>query len=89
MGGPPDVVQPPSVTAEYLEQRARAAGLRVTVSGTVDSDTAAEILGIAPGTLKNWRCQSMGPQWRLIGRKPWYALATLAAWLNKSVDRAA
>lgn len=34
----------------------------------LDTHQAAEILGVSPGTLENWRAQGQGPKFRKVGR---------------------
>lgn len=41
---------------------------------------AAEILGLAPRTLENWRGQGQGPNWLKVGRSVGYRLADLITW---------
>jgi len=45
---------------------------------------AAEILGLAVSTLRNWRNNGRGPVYRKMGRAVRYALADLQAFINES-----
>ena len=47
----------------------------------VDSPTAAAILGIAPGTLRNWRAAGKGPTAYHLGRV-WYRIPELLQWID-------
>jgi len=76
---------------EAVLARLDAAGKHYTPADLrVDSPTAAWILGIAPGTLRNWRDAGKGPQALHIGRV-WYRITELLAWMEdqRSEDRAA
>lgn len=66
--------------AQELERRCLAAGRRVTLGGSVDSETAAEVLGVAAGTLRNWRAAGIGPAYTPIRGRCWYSVTDLAAW---------
>ena len=43
--------------------------------------TAAEYIGVAPGTLRNWRSQRQGPPFLKIGRRRLYAIQDLDRYL--------
>ncbi len=45
-------------------------------------DDAAELTGIAKGTLKNWRSAGKGPPCYKLGRKMCYGLEELTAWIE-------
>lgn len=70
--------------ADQLLASARQTEAFVTGDLRVFEDTAAELLGIARGTLSNWRANGSGPSWsRLGGRghKVSYYLRDLATFL--------
>ncbi|MFV8381060.1 helix-turn-helix transcriptional regulator [Corynebacterium hindlerae] len=49
----------------------------------VKTDKAAEIIGISPGTLNNWRSRGDGPAYIKVGnRTVLYLISDLEAWLN-------
>lgn len=45
---------------------------------------AAEYLGVARGTLCNWRTSGKGPRYRRIGRRPLYRVSDLEAWIEST-----
>jgi len=50
-----------------------------------DAETA-ELLGIAPGTLRHWRVAGRGPQWlKLAGGVVRYRPCDLESWLEDQV----
>jgi hypothetical protein len=49
----------------------------------VNEKMAAPIIGVAPMTLANWRCQGKGPSYRKIGRSIFYPLGELLAWRDQ------
>lgn len=55
----------------------------------VDTVTAAEMMGLAPGTLENWRYKSPyeGPAYARIGKKVVYPVAALEAYIAEHVER--
>lgn len=48
----------------------------------VDTDGAAERLGVTPETLRNWRWRGDGPPFVKLGRAVRYRLSDLSAWLD-------
>lgn len=56
------------------------AGFVVTIDREVESAGAAAVLGLTPKTLRNWRSELMGPDWKVHGRIVLYAIADLIAW---------
>jgi predicted DNA-binding transcriptional regulator AlpA len=48
----------------------------------VDEAGAAALLGIARGTLRNWRSQCRGPRYARLGRRVVYRRADLDEYLN-------
>lgn len=55
-------------------------GMTVWHDGTVDTETAALLLGRAVRTLENWRSAGTGPEY-VAGKRIRYRLTALAAWL--------
>lgn len=53
--------------ADQLLASARQTEAFVTGDLRVFEDTAAELLGIARGTLSNWRANGSGPAWSRLG----------------------
>lgn len=49
------------------------------------NDKAAEVLGLAPATLNQWRLQSKGPKYYKFGRRILYDLADIEAWIESRV----
>lgn len=76
--------------ADQLLASARHSEAFVTGDLRVFEDTAAELLGVARGTLGNWRANGSGPSWsRLGGRghKVSYYIRDLATFLlSKRVE---
>jgi len=68
-------------TAEMLLAAVREAGHWISGDGRVREETAADLLGIAVGTLANWRSAGTAPPHYSIGR-PTYRLIDLAAWIE-------
>lgn len=48
----------------------------------LDTDAAAAYLGLAAGTLRNWRHKGVGPRSISAGRAVRYRVADLDAWLD-------
>lgn len=74
------------VTAEQLAEACRRAGLRVTPDGRISEAAAADLLGLAPGTVRNWRSQHRPLAYVRIGGRVTYRLETLAALINAGSD---
>lgn len=75
-----------AASGRSLEAAARQAGMVVTGDGRVSENAAGELLGLAPGTLRNWRSERDGPPSYQIGvgsgSRVSYRLAELAEWLE-------
>ncbi len=50
--------------------------MRVKIEG------AAEITGVPVGTLRFWRATNQGPRSYVVGRRLWYDIDDLQAWLE-------
>lgn len=50
--------------------------MRVKIEG------ASEITGVPVGTLRFWRATNQGPRSYVVGRRLWYEVADLTAWLD-------
>ena len=48
----------------------------------VNTQKAAKILGLKPGTLEVWRSIGRGPRFKKIGRKVFYDVTDLEAFAN-------
>jgi hypothetical protein len=59
-------------------------GHRITGDGFVASRAAADLLGVAPGTLANWRAQHDPIPHRSIRGRVQYALSDLALYLHEA-----
>jgi hypothetical protein len=57
-----------------------------TADGRVTEKTAAEILGRAPGTLRNWRSGDRPLRFNTAGGRVTYALRDLAEFIVKSAS---
>ena len=47
----------------------------------VKIEEASEITGVPVGTLRFWRATNQGPPSYIIGRRLWYDVADLEAWV--------
>ncbi|MFC5556680.1 helix-turn-helix domain-containing protein [Methylobacterium iners] len=50
------------------------------ITAPLDGAEAAQFLGLARATLRNWRSRGVGPSYRKHGGKVLYPLAGLEAW---------
>jgi hypothetical protein len=66
------------VTVDELEARIRAAGHHVSLAGLVRERVAAEVLGVAPRTLRKWRTLGKPAAFTQLNGAIWYAVADLA-----------
>jgi hypothetical protein len=48
----------------------------------IDEDDAADILEIAPKTLRNYRMRGIGPRYAIVGRKIQYTPDWLKDWVT-------
>ncbi len=71
--------------AEQLAARLRARSVWVSADGRIRADAAAELLDVAPKTLRNWRCEGRGPDYyeATPGRFT-YRLTDLVAFIERS-----
>jgi hypothetical protein len=67
--------------AAELTHRLHADGFIVTIDGEVESAAVAELLELAPKTLRNWRAEEVGPPSRTVRGNAWYPIAALARWI--------
>lgn len=63
---------------ERLRADLEAAGQEVLPGGLVRERAAALVLGLEPGTLRNWRARNRGPAYRKSGGRVLYELTELA-----------
>lgn len=54
----------------------------VSGDGRVDASTAADLIGVAVGTLRQWRYLDQGPRPYRIGGRVSYSLRDVAAWIE-------
>lgn len=67
--------------AEREAVRLRSQGFTVTGARLeVRTIAAGALLSRSAGTLRNWRCAGVGPEWRSDGGVAWYSLPALLAW---------
>lgn len=50
----------------------------------VKEKDAAERLGVATGTLRNWRWAKIGPRYFKVGKSVRYCVADLESYINRS-----
>ena len=61
--------------------------MELQMSPVVSDDRAAEVIGFAVQTLRNWRHQGRGPAYLKIGRSVRYQLEDLKRFMeNKKID---
>ena len=70
------------MTTDELEVRLLKQNKHVSLDQCVLPPVAAEVLGVAEGTLKNWRSEGKGPEW-VHKAQAWYRLSALVAYLNE------
>jgi hypothetical protein len=77
------------IEAKAIELRAAcaAAGIAVTPDGFVSGNGAAQLLGLAPKTIMNWRYEEIPTGARKVAGRVWYPLAWVAS--RMIPDRAA
>jgi hypothetical protein len=73
---------------QQAEASLRAAGFTISLDGRIPSAAAAALIGIAPGTLRNWRCAGIGPPYGLLRSRAWYVLRTVVEWIRRESERA-
>lgn len=69
---------------DQVTERLAAQGFVVTLTGLVAEPAAAAVLGVARGTLRNWRCAGNGPPFVKIRGRVWYPLALLVEWIDET-----
>lgn len=70
-----------------LTARLEARGCWVSLDNRVREAAAANIIGLSPRTLRQWREEGRGPVFVAIGHRITYRLADLLAWLDsRAVD---
>ncbi|MCL6424352.1 helix-turn-helix domain-containing protein [Brachybacterium sp. JHP9] len=52
---------------------------------TIDTETAAELIGVAPKTLRSWRSAARGPRFIREGRIVRYREQDIERWLESRV----
>ncbi len=60
-------------------------GIYVSGDGRVSADATAQLLGLAPGTLRNWRSNRTGPNFcrsGVGGGRVSYHLVAIAEWIE-------
>lgn len=75
----------PVVSVETLRQQCKDSRWPIFTGDRVNESTAAQLLGVAPGTLRNWRSSGRGPDWVRSGGSRGtvsYKLEDLAAWFK-------
>lgn len=56
-------------------------GYHVTPDRRTTNAGAAALLGISPGTLRNWRSEGKGPTPKVIGQV-WYSIPEVLDWID-------
>ena len=51
----------------------------------LNTEPAADILGLSPRTLERWRLEGKGPEYRKFGRRVTYSIPALLAWAERQV----
>lgn len=62
----------------------RALGHHVTPDLRMKALATAELIGIRPRTLRNWRSERKGPAWAMFGGQPWYRVEDVVRWLDSA-----
>ena len=71
------------MTADELEARLLKRNKHVSLDQCVLPDVAAEVLGVAEKTLKNWRTDEIGPRF-VTKARVWYPITALVEYLEAS-----
>lgn len=74
---------------EIVIERLRASGHTVRPDGRITADAAAELLGVSPKTLRNWRSGMLPPGFPQafdIRGRIWYRLHELLDWIEAQRD---
>jgi hypothetical protein len=74
------------MTRRSLERAVKEAGKHLSGDGRVSEEVAGELLGFAPGSLKNKRSEGKAPHHFQLGgpgHKVTYSLYDLAVWIEK------
>jgi Helix-turn-helix domain len=66
-----------------LESEDRAMAKAQDDDDLLPDDEAAEFLGLAPATLRQWRYQKRGPAYYKVGRFAYYRVRDLKGWREK------
>lgn len=56
------------------------------MSEIISTSAAAEILGVAPGTLRYWRYMDEGPRSFRVGRHVKYRREDITSWLSSQLE---
>lgn len=68
--------------AAQLLAACREAHIFVSGDQRVHEETAAALIGLAPGTLANKRATGDGPAWFRVGGRATYRLTDIARWIE-------
>lgn len=71
------------MTGRWRRDRPPPAGTRLTLP------EAAEYLGLAPKTLRNWRSAGVGPPGFTVGARVWFHAGDLDEWIDQQKAAAA
>lgn len=72
-----------AVRLQELESACQNHGYLLTPDGRVREEIAAELLGLAPGTLRNWSYSETPLPFTKVARRRTYRLADIAALLEE------
>lgn len=78
----PDPAAQRESRVRQLADACREQGHMVTVDGRVREDAAAAVLGLAPGTLRNWAYIEQPLPFTRVARRRFYKLADLVEFLG-------
>lgn len=73
---------------ERIASRLESAGHWVSLDHRTDESGAAELIGIKPRSLRNWRAQGIGPAFVFAGRVT-YKITAVLDYLNERENRMA
>jgi len=75
----------PAVSVETLREQCKTSGFPIYSGDRVNEAAAAKLLGVSPGTLRNWRSSGCGPAWVRAGGGRGaisYKLESLSVWFK-------
>ena len=64
----------------------RVLPLPISTGGLLTRAEAAALIGVSPGTLRNWASQKRGPRYVRHGKQAFYPADEVAAWMQRSME---